>query len=344
MTLPAVHKMRYKPWLQSGPQVNNYHTGLVDIFRDLSAYNAQHHKYTTDDGHLLGAFVDITIKSTVDCSGAVVALNNSWKLRNAVRKFHFERLEMFEKAGIEDEELGRYGKTLRPFFDYEHALSAVTDDPNNDYWNYEQFRPYRVKKELTTIGLPSNLDKRWEVEQMVGGDWDRSKLASSTPGLDGDSPRIDEWFVHLAGSHISGLGAGAYDSAGMIQSYNEDRMEVITPDSEETVVGNNPLALLRSQSISGGAAVDIAEDQELEAPPYDIIDYGDSIHLAEVDFFKLVPYSGGEDNIAEFTLRNVWLPAGYLGFSFNQSPQELQPALDITVDVKAVWECRRVQG
>ncbi len=339
MSLPAVHKMRYKPWFGAGPAVNEFKTGLIDVFRDLSSYNAKNHQYTTDDGHLLGAYVDLTIKSTTPVEGAIIALPNSWKVRNAVRKFHFERLEMFEKAGIRGDELGRYGKTMRPFFDYQHALSVVSDDPK-DYWNYDQFNPYRVEKEMDITGTGNTGE--WNIEPMVGGDWDRSKLTASTPGKDGDNPQVDEWFIHLAGSHITGQGKGIYDSVGMVLAYNEDRMEVITPGTEETVVGNNPLALLRSQSITGGAAVDIAEDQELEDPPYDINDGGDSIHLNEIELFKIVPYTSDESNSNQITLRNLWLPAGYCGFAFSKAPAGLQDDLEIIVDVKAVWECREL--
>ena len=65
----------------------------------------------------------------------------------------------------------------------------------------------------------------------------------------------------------------------MIHSYNLDRMEVVTPTAESTVSGPaNPLAaLIASGNQAAGEILDIANDQELEAPPYDITDAGDSI-------------------------------------------------------------------
>lgn len=333
MTLPECHKLRYRPWL-IGPVQNNYKTGLIDIFRDLSSYNAQNHPYTTRDGHLLGAFVDLTIKSSQGVSGSIIALQNSWKLRNAIRKFHFERLAMFEKAGITDDELGKYGHEMRPYFDWNHAQLISGED----YWNTSEFYPMRVMKQITIIGDPNDKNGEMNIESMVGGDWTRSTVASNVPALDGDPAATDMWNLHIAGEHIGGSGKGVYDSVGMILAYNEDRMEVVTPDTEETVVGNNPLALLRSQSVSGGAAVDIAEEQELEDPPYDITDYGDSMHLSEIDFFKAIPYTAGDDNTAEITIRNLWLPAGYLGLSFEDFPAT--DDLQLIVDVKSVWECR----
>lgn len=333
MSLPAAHKLRYKPF-QVGP-LQQHKTGLIDIFRDLSMYNAKNFPYTTKDGHLLGAYVDVTMKATKDCSGSIVALQNSWKLRNAVRKFHFRRLEMFENAGIEGEELGRYGHEIRPYFDRAHALQQ-------NLWNEGEFGPYRVTTDGVTVDSGTDI-ATVEIEFMKGGDWDRSQVVSSTPTADGGDPETDVWNLHLAGGHITSATAGTYDSVGMILAYNEDRMEVVTPGAEETVVGNNPLALLASQSVTGGLAADIAEDQELERPPYDISDGGDSISLSEIEFFRAVPYSAGDDNSAIIHLKNLWLPAGYLGFSFDQFPSDLVgDGLEIVVDVKSVWECREL--
>ena len=65
----------------------------------------------------------------------------------------------------------------------------------------------------------------------------------------------------------------------MIHSYNIDRMEVITPTAEETVEGPaNPLAaLIASGNQAAGEILDITNEQELEAPPYDLTDGGDSV-------------------------------------------------------------------
>ncbi len=333
MSLPAAHKLRYKPFM-IGP-LQQHKTGLINIFRDLSSYNAKNFPYTTDDGHLLGAYVDVTFKATAEITGSIVALQNSWKLRNSVRKFHFKRLEMFENAGVTDEELGRYGRTIRPYFDRAHAL-----DPN--LWNVGEFGPWRVTADGVTVN-PTTDVATVEIDFMKGGDWDYSQVVSSTPTADGGDPETDVWNLHLAGPHITSTTAGTYDSVGMILAYNEDRMEVVTPGPEETIVGNNPLALLASQSVTGGLAADIAEDQELEKPPYDISDAGDSMHLSEIDFFRVVPYTSGDENTALVTIKNLWLPAGYLGFSFDQLPSQLVgDGLEIIVDVKAVWECREL--
>ncbi len=45
--------------------------------------------------------------------------------------------------------------------------------------------------------------------------------------------------------------------------------------------------------------------------------------------------------MASKTIRNVFLPAGFLLINFGQGPAELNSALlQVQIDVKAVWECR----
>lgn len=336
MSLPAVHKLQYKPWNFVGPRENNYQALLIDVFRDLSFVNNQYHAYTTSDGHLKGVYADVTIRTEAGVAGDIIALQNSWKLRNAVRKFHFRRLEMFENAGVTEEEMGTYGKLMRPFFDREHAESQIVDGAA-DVWNVDETRPYRVKADITEPAGTTNVGF-WEMEPTVGGSWERSQVAASEPATDGDAGIADEWYLHLADGHLA-TGSN-FDSVGMIQAYNEDRMEVVTPSVTESIQPQNPLALLTAQAISGGIVTDIAEDQETETPPYDIQDFGDSIHKYVIDNFSIVPYTAGDGNTSGFTIKNLWLPAGYLGFAFAKMPATVD--LDIVVDVKAVWECREL--
>jgi len=91
----------------------------------------------------------------------------------------------------------------------------------------------------------------------------------------------------------------------MIHSYNLDRMEVVTPDATEIIAGpSNPLAaLISSGNQATGEVIDIAKDQELETPPYDIADDGDSIQCAQAEF-GVMRSTGGTFSF------NAFLPAG----------------------------------
>ena len=333
MSLPEVHKMQYRPWnFGEGPVENNYQTGLIDVFRDLSAYNSQHFPYTTSDGHALGAYVDVEIRSNIPLSGRFVSVQNSWKFRNSVRKFHFKREEMFELAGIEDDEIGTYARTIKPYFD---KMDATLLFDGNDYWNRAQFMPYQVAEGLTSDEIT--------YDNLKMGDWERTVVASSIPAQDGDVPETDVWFLHICDEHLENQTPNNnWDSVGMIMAYNQDKMQPQTPVALETVTGQNPLGLLAAQTLTGGVVTELAEYQELESPPYDISDNGDSISKSVIGEFRCVPYTSLGTNISVYHFKNLWLPAGYLGFAFDQSPISLLGELEIVVDVKAVWECREL--
>jgi hypothetical protein len=102
-------------------------------------------------------------------------------------------------------------------------------------------------------------------------------------------------------AHFSGL----YTKVGMIHSYNLDRMEVVTPGAAEILDGpSNPLAAIRSEgNRAAGEVLEVVKDQELEAPPYDLADNGDSIY-APIQALAQVPTTGGTRSFTAF------LPAG----------------------------------
>jgi hypothetical protein len=91
----------------------------------------------------------------------------------------------------------------------------------------------------------------------------------------------------------------------MIHSYNIDRMEVVTPTTAETLSGpTNPLAaLISSGNQATGEVIEIAKEQELEAPPYDIADDGDSIQCSQAEF-GVMRSTGGTFSF------NAFVPAG----------------------------------
>ena len=104
----------YSRSLAQGP-LAGYNVAL-NVFDGLSRVNHKHQEWTTRDGHLLGALCDITVRTPTGESFQTefYGLSNSWTVRNAFRKFHFLRNEMFDKAGVEKSEMGKYGHTLRP--------------------------------------------------------------------------------------------------------------------------------------------------------------------------------------------------------------------------------------
>ena len=64
---------------------------------------------------------------------------NTWRMRNAFRKFHAYRELMFENAGVSKEERGRYGHTMRPYLNAGHKAEELLFDADPDTGDI--FRP-----------------------------------------------------------------------------------------------------------------------------------------------------------------------------------------------------------
>lgn len=309
---------------------------LFDTIRDLSAYNAKNYEYTDREGHVQGVLVDITIKANQPCNASVITIPNSWKMRNAFTKFHFKRLEMFRRAGVTKKEMGRYAQTLRPYADYCHS------DNGSLHYNTGTCLPWNIDGMCPGVpGETYNFTRRL----MTMGDWNRSILvaADANPTLDivtGKVESADQWTVHICDGHDTS--SAPWESVGMIQAYNEDRMEVVTPDvaDSETIVGHNPLALLSSQSVTGGDVAELAEDQEQIEPPYDLTDGGDSIRKVHTGNIRVMPhFDGAKTNNSIAVLHNVFLPAGFCFLDFEQSNSQLGADVQVEFDVKGVYDC-----
>ena len=141
-------------------------------------------------------------------------------------------------------------------------------------------------------------------------EWTYTQIAASPgfgPGAAGTNTGdiVDVYDLNICGvnqvsSTTPDTKSDYYSAVGMIHSYNQDRQEVVTPSLDsETVEGlNNPLALLRQGgSVSGGQVMDIVEDQEEEAPPYDITDGGFSTSTVLSDIMQINPGYDGTSSI-----------------------------------------------
>ena len=172
--------------------------------------------------------------------------------------------------------------------------------------------------------------QRWSVTALEsqdydGGEWTYSSLVSTPTFIDDgedmgdtDLPPVDEWQLTVLGSHdveaTSSDGVKTWTSVAMVQAYNQDRMEEIpdaTAGSSITSL-NNPLASLKTQTMTSGEIAEVAEDQQLEAPPYSIADTGDSTSAV----YDSMPVAGTAGATAQ--LRNwglYFFPAGLISLS-----------------------------
>ena len=275
-------------------------TNYYNIAKSLAIVNARNEEITDRKGNLYGYWCKIQTTSLANDILAMAWIPNTWKVRNAFRKFHFAREHMFREAGVTKREMGKYGRTLRPYFSQDHQSSGDQVPRSFD---------------------PGSL----AIVNFVGGEWTYTKLASvPTFGTgeevqDIDLPAVDEWTLTILDSNrlqaTSSAGIKTWTSVGMVQSYNQDRMEEIPDATADSSIAspNSPLAALRSQSLTSGAVTEIAEDQQLEAPPYDILDAGDSTEAV----FDYMPM-GGTTAGATAAIRSwglYFFPAGIIALT-----------------------------
>lgn len=294
----------------------------LNIARDLFWLNSKNEECTTRDGHVYGYLVDIQIAGDSTLGFNVTTAPNTWKMRNAFRKWHAYRDGMFKDAGISRSEMGRYGRTIRPYLDASQAGGSTltpAQDAGRGTWTY-----------TTMASTPG-----WS----AAGTGTESK------------PIVDTFTLNICDANVvsstSAQGVQFYTAAGMIHSYNLDRMEVVTPTDGETVEGpNNPLAMIRFTGAAGGQVMEIAEDQEEEATPYDINDDGDSVELTVKGLGQLaIPTVWDSDEneqvdqegyVRMVTIRDVFCPAGLVKLTSTASSVNAV----ILVTVKGKWECK----
>ncbi len=266
----------------------------LNLVKDLSWMNSRGMEHTDREGHVVGYIVDVTIVTATAAPWLLGSAPNSWKMRNAFRKWHFARLEMFRNAGVTKSEMGKYGQTIRPFLDQDQV----------DYTDKA------APVEKNTL-VPVNCTDAARV-------WTYSDVATS-PGWTvtetgtGSLSLVDAFKLTVCGENYTEATATAgvtqkFSTAGMIHSYNIDRMEVVTPSGAEVIQGpNNPLAALRTQSVTSGEVTEIAEDQEMEATPYDISDAGDSTLPIIIDYLNT-----NTATLQVARVYNLFVPAGIL--------------------------------
>ena len=272
-----------------------------NLAKDLAAINGKNEEITTRDGHLYAYIVEVTAYGNAASFNQLVTIPNTWRVRNAFRKFHFARDAMFDQAGVTKSERGKYGQTMRPYFSYQHKADG---------------------DETPIIIDIKNNDTNPEGRSLTGGEWTYSTLASSptlTTTVDAEDlsiPLVDQWSIHVLGDSLATAsdGAAVWDSVGMVKAYNKDRMDQM-PDADNvnypgsSIDGNNnPLAALRTQTLSTGEVVDIAQDQEEEKPPYDITDNGDSIDAV----VQMSAYMTASGEASTRKLGTIVVPGGLL--------------------------------
>jgi len=313
------HKIGSEGSLTYASPIAKNKTHYLNLVKDMSWLNSRNHDHTDRDGNVVGYWVDCTIVLEDEAPWIIGGAPNTWKMRNSFRKFHFARDHMFREAGVTKSEMGKYGRTIRPFLEQNMVDYTDLDNP-------------KEANTLVPLGCTDG-QREWTYTDLGASPaWEITETGSGGMSL------VDKFKLTICDSNkVEATATGGtttkYSTAGMIHSYNLDRMEVVTPVAEETISGpNNPLAQLATQSVTSGAIVDIAEDQELEAPPYDLRDDGDSINKVFLDYMNT-----NASTLQVVRVRNLFVPAGILSV-FQSSDASVTPT--IFVDVKGWSLCK----
>jgi hypothetical protein len=290
-----------------------------NLCRDLSWMNSKNHEHSDRDGHVIGYICNVKVHGTVKNSISLGGAPNTWKMRNSFRKWHAYRDLMFTEAGVTALEQGRYGKTIRPYLDATMKAGTIKDPVGWDLSAQTQEWTY------TQIAAAPGFD-------------------ASGVGTDGKEI-VDVYDLNITGvnqvEHTATNGTQYFTAVGMIHSYNQDRQEIVTPtlDSQTVEGQNNPLALLRQGgSVSGGEVMDIVQDQELEAPPYDITDNGWSTNVAIADIMQINPGYDGTSSVPVLRTAQVFVPAGLLKINCTAA----DTGASILIDVVGMVLCKDV--
>lgn len=288
-----------------------------NLCRDLSWMNSKNHEHSDRDGHVIGYICNVKIHGTVANSISLAGAPNSWKMRNAFRKWHAYRDMMFTDAGVTGSEKGRYGKTIRPYLDASMKDGTIKDPVGWD-----------------VSGTPPTQTQEWTYTEIAAA----PGFATGATGTNAEDI-VDVYELNICGvnqvsSTAATTGAEYYSSVGMIHSYNQDRQEqplFDLADSSQFIAGqNNPLALLKQGgSVSGGEVMDIVEDQEREAPPYDITDNGFSTNVAISDIMQISPGWNGSASIPVLKTAQVFVPAGILKLNASATDSSASILIDV---------------
>jgi len=271
-----------------------------NLCRDLSWMNSKNHEHSDRAGHVVGYICNVKVMGDASNFVKFITAPNSWKLRNSFRKWHAYRDLMFSEAGVTDSEKGRYGKTIRPYLDA-YMEGGTIKEPLG--WDIS--------------GTPPAQTQEWTYTEIAAA----PGFDDAAVGTEG-AAAVDTYVLNICGVNQVGttttLGTEYYDAVGMIHSYNQDRQEVVTPtlDSETIEGHNNPLALLKQGgAVSGGEVMDIVQDQELEAPPYDITDGGWSTNTMLADIMQINPGYDGTNLVPVMKTTQIFVPAGLLAIN-----------------------------
>jgi hypothetical protein len=251
--------------MSDGSSSEQTETFVINWARMMSSINRRTFHNVDDQGN--AQLYHVGMKVYGNCLVHSTVAPNTYYTRKAIKAWSDARFEMFERAGISKNELGAYGKTLRPYLNVNHENATHTELDTE-----------------SSAGL-------FLLPNFQGAEWTYSKAATSTPMEEKSSTAlqatdlVDMYTWTLLDSSVteptSGTGTGyddsspatdqdSYVSVGMIESWLDSIKKRAIPGSDSRVDADNPLLQLVADSAASEEILELADDAQAEARPWDI--------------------------------------------------------------------------
>ena len=239
------------------------HDNWINLPRDMSATNFRGYESIDSNGNLLVYVCDFEFLTDASPNEIHIRVApETWKTKNACKKWHAYRELMFKESGISKSERGTWSKSIRPYFDAMHAASPQ----------------YTLNPQQVTAVLEGAASE-WEYKDESAvplGDWTYSNIVVETnPDSGGIVKETDQFALAILGQSVNNLTGivgsdESWDTVAMIESYNQDRAGMRDNSFEPVADSSNPLALLKGRSESSYETLEIASDEAEDGPPYDV--------------------------------------------------------------------------
>ena len=235
----------------------------INWARMMSSINRRTFHNVDDQGN--AQLYHVGMKVYGNCLVHSTVAPNTYYTRKAVKAWSDARFEMFARAGISKNELGPYGKTLRPYLNVSHENATHTELDTE-----------------SSSGL-------FLLPNFQGAEWTYSRAAVTTPMENTQSGGgvlqdfVDTYSFTLLDDSVAEsttvdspdesttvADQDSYVSVGMVQTWLDSIKKKALPDSGSTVDPDNALLQLLADSASAEEVLELAEDSQAEARPWDL--------------------------------------------------------------------------
>ena len=233
---------------------NTTETHYFDFARIFSKFNRKQYHQVDSKGNAQIYLLKITQASYTgadqgDVRSKLFTAPNTYVTKQAVKAWHKARVAMFAKAGIKMKTLSPYTRNIRMELDASAPAGGTTAAALD-----------AGSSELSTLVNSGQFDE------------------SNTGAVTGDD-LVDSYTLHLLGDHVTSQTAETtkYTSVGVNQSWLDTRRKpyAVGEGSEgagelATAVQHETNPLFEARALSGIAEeiVEVAQDEQIQAPPW----------------------------------------------------------------------------